>query len=251
MTIQPPKEICEIHNYKFIIFLMSNFLKNYGQPLVYKVIQPLILGLSKIGVTPNTITMIGFFLNIVVAIIFIKGGSKNYLDLGYVGWGGAMILFAGLFDMIDGRLARVTNQSSQFGAFFDSVLDRYSELVMFLGICYFLIAQGFFMSSLFAFVAMIGSIMVSYIRARAEGLGIECQDGLMQRPERIILIGTSALFCGLVQYYLGNFNYPIGSNYSVVIENISIFTYPLFLLAILANFTAWQRLEHCRKAMQE
>jgi CDP-diacylglycerol---glycerol-3-phosphate 3-phosphatidyltransferase len=230
---------------------MANFLKTYGQPLVYQIIQPLILGLSKIGVTPNTITMIGFLLNVIVAIIFVSGGRENHLDLSYVGWGGAMILFAGLFDMIDGRLARVTNQSSTFGAFFDSVLDRYSELVMFLGICYYLIAQGYFLSSLFAFIAMIGSIMVSYIRARAEGLGIECQDGLMQRPERIILIGTSALLCGIAQHYFGTFKYVINGLDFPVWENITIFTFPLFLLALLANYTAWQRLEHCRKVMKD
>jgi CDP-diacylglycerol---glycerol-3-phosphate 3-phosphatidyltransferase len=229
---------------------MANFLKTYGQPLVYQVIQPLIVGLSKIGVTPNMITTIGFLLNVVVAIIFIKGGTAPHLDLRYVGWGGFMILFAGLFDMIDGRLARVTNQSSTFGAFFDSVLDRYSELVMFLGICFYLISQGYFLSSLFAFIAMIGSVMVSYIRARAEGLGIECQDGLMQRPERIILIGGSAMICGLVQAYFGNFKYTLSDTDFPIWENITIFTFPLFLLAILANYTAWQRLEHCRKAME-
>jgi CDP-diacylglycerol---glycerol-3-phosphate 3-phosphatidyltransferase len=223
---------------------MSNFLKDYGQPLVYKLIQPLIGGLVKIGVTPNMITLIGFLLNVVVAIIFIQGGRKTELDLSDVGYGGAMILFAGLFDMIDGRLARVSNQSSTFCAFFDSVLDRYSELVMFLGICYYLVAQGFVFSALFAFIAMIGSIMVSYIRARAEGLGIECKDGLMQRPERIILIGVSAVLCGIVHHYIGDFSSPYG-------ETISIFTYPLFLLAILANFTALQRLEHCRKVMEQ
>jgi CDP-diacylglycerol---glycerol-3-phosphate 3-phosphatidyltransferase len=227
---------------------MANFLKTYGQPLVYRAIHPLILGLSKLGVTPNAITRIGFLLNVGVAVIFIEGGNEDRLDLRYVGWGGAMILFAGLFDMIDGRLARVTNQSSKFGAFFDSVLDRYSELVMFLGICYYLVAQHYFLSSLFAFLALIGSVMVSYIRARAEGMGIECSDGLMQRPERIVLIGVSAMLCGLVQGWFGQFKYAyLGFP---VWENITVFTFPLFLLAILANFTAWQRLQHCKKALE-
>jgi CDP-diacylglycerol---glycerol-3-phosphate 3-phosphatidyltransferase len=227
---------------------MSNFLKTYGQPLVYRIIHPLILGLAKAGVTPNMITVFGFLLNVVVAIIFVKGGNADRLDLRYVGWGGAMILFAGLFDMVDGRLARFTNQSSQFGALFDSVVDRYSELVMFLGICYYLAAQHYFYSSLFAFLALIGSIMVSYIRARAEGLGIECSDGLMQRPERIILIGTSALLCGLVQSYYGNFKYTL-DNGMPYWENITIFTFPIFMLSLLANWTAWQRLQHCKKAL--
>lgn len=230
---------------------MANFLKTYGQPLVYQVIQPLIVGLTKIGVTPNTITLIGFLLNIVVAAIFIKGGNAGDAGLSYVGWGGAMILFAGLFDMIDGRLARVSNQSSKFGAFFDSVLDRYSEMVMFLGICYYLVAQGYFLSSLFAFLALIGSIMVSYIRARAEGLGIECSDGLMQRPERIILIGASALLCGLVKYWFGTFKFTFPNSDFPIWENIAVFTFPIFLLAILANFTAYQRLQHCKKALSE
>lgn len=229
---------------------MSNFLKTYGQPLVYRVIHPLIVGLSKLGVTPNTITVIGFLLNVVVAIIFIKGASQPHLDLRYVGWGGFMILIAGLFDMIDGRLARVTNQSSRFGAFFDSVIDRYSELVMFLGICYYLVAQSYFLSSLCAFLALIGSIMVSYIRARAEGLGIECSDGLMQRPERIILIGVSAMACGVVQGQFGQFKYTCAGSDFPILENITVFTFPIFLLAILANFTAWQRLMHCKKMME-
>lgn len=228
---------------------MSNFLKTYGQPLVYQVIHPFIALLVKIGVTPNTITLIGFLLNIVVAYIFIEGGNQSILDLSYVGWGGAMILFAGLFDMIDGRLARVSNQSSSFGAFFDSVLDRYSEMVMFLGICYFLVAQGFIWSALAAFLALIGSVMVSYIRARAEGLGISCSDGLMQRPERILLIGVSALLCGAITEWYGTFHYSISAQNAFVWENVSIFTIPLFVLAILANYTAWQRLQHCKKAL--
>jgi CDP-diacylglycerol---glycerol-3-phosphate 3-phosphatidyltransferase len=229
---------------------MSNFLKNYGQPLVYQAINPLIVALSKVGITPNMITVIGFLLNVVVAGIFIEGANETRLDLRYVGWGGLMILVAGLFDMIDGRLARVTNQSSKFGAFFDSVIDRYSELVMFLGICYYLVAQGYFLSSLCAFLALIGSIMVSYIRARAEGLGIECSDGMMQRPERILLIGFSAMICGIVQGQFGNFKYTCPSTTFPLFENITVFTFPLFLLAVLANYTAWQRLMHCKKMMQ-
>jgi CDP-diacylglycerol---glycerol-3-phosphate 3-phosphatidyltransferase len=228
---------------------MSNFLKTHGQPLVYSIIHPLILALSKSGVTPNMVTMIGFLLNIGVSFIFFKGTQGGLLNLNYVGWAGALILFAGLFDMIDGRLARVSNQSSKFGAFFDSVIDRYSELFMFMGICYYLVMQHFYFSALFAFLALIGSIMVSYIRARAEGLGIECSDGLMQRPERILLIGISCSLCGLSQYFIGNFKITSQTFQFLTWENISIFTYPLFLLAILANYTAYQRLMHCKNAL--
>jgi phosphatidylglycerophosphate synthase len=229
---------------------MSNLLKTYGQPIVYRLIHPLIVGLARAGVTPNTITLIGFLLNIGVAIVFIKGAGQPRMDLSYVGWGGALILFAGLFDMIDGRLARVSGTSSKFGALFDSVLDRYSELVMFLGICYYLVSHHYFLSSLFAFLAMIGSMMVSYVRARAEGLGIECSDGLMQRPERIVLLGVSAILCGLVQGWWGTFKYHVQGTDIPLVENITVFTFPIFILAVLANYTAWQRLQHCKHALE-
>ncbi len=230
---------------------MSNLLKTYGQPAVYRVIHPLILGLAKAGVTPNTVTLVGFLLNIGVAAVFIYGAGQPRMDLSYVGWGGALILFAGLFDMMDGRLARVSGTSSKFGALFDSVLDRYSELVMFLGICFYLVSHHYFLSSLFAFLAMIGSMMVSYVRARAEGLGIECSDGLMQRPERIVLIGVSAMLCGLVQNWAEPFRFVLPGTDFPFFENITLFTFPICVLALLANYTAWQRLQHCKRVLND
>ena len=167
-------------------------LRDNLQQGIYKVINPFVKGLIKIGLTPNMVTTIGLILNIGVAVIFIIGAEKaNRGELEYVGWAGALVLFAGLFDMLDGQVARLGNMSSKFGALYDSVLDRYSEMVMFLGICYYLISHHYFLSSLFAFIALIGSMMVSYTRARAEGLGIECKGGLMQRPERVVLVGLS------------------------------------------------------------
>ena len=158
---------------------------------IYKVINPFVRLLIKAGLTPNMVTLIGLLLNIGVAVIFVLGAEvTNRGDMSYVGWAGALVLFAGLFDMLDGQVARIGNMSSRFGAMFDSVLDRYSELVMFLGICYYLVSHHYFLSSLFAFIALIGSMMVSYTRARAEGLGIELKSGLMQRPERVVLVGV-------------------------------------------------------------
>ena len=228
---------------------MSNFLKDVGQPLVYRVIQPLIDFLSRVGVTPNMVTLIGFVINIGATIVFVYGTNAARGDLRYVAWGGGIILLAGLFDMMDGRLARVSKQESRFGALFDSVLDRYSELVMFLGICYYLVAQSYFLSSLFAFIAMIGSIMVSYVRARAEGLGIECKGGLMQRPERVLLVGISAIVCGLVQAYAGDFKYVVPGTDFPILENITIFTFPIFVMAILTNWTAVQRVRESKIAL--
>lgn len=211
---------------------------------IYKVIDPFVKVLIKLGLTPNAVTSIGFVLNIGVAVIFVIGGEEgNRGDLSYIGWAGGLILFAGLFDMLDGQVARLGNMKSTFGALYDSVLDRYSELVMFFGICYYLVAQHYFLSSIFAFIALIGSMMVSYVRARAEGLGIESKGGLMQRPERVVTIGLCAIICGVSSLYIGG-NYKLyvpGIKYHVF-ETMSIFTIPITILAVLTNITAFKRL---------
>jgi phosphatidylglycerophosphate synthase len=191
-------------------------------------------------------------LNMGVAVVFILGAEQGHRgDLRFVGWGGALILFAGLFDMLDGQVARIGNMKSTFGALYDSVLDRYSELFTFLGICYYLVAHHYFLSSLFAFVALIGSMMVSYTRARAEGLGIDCKGGLMQRPERVVLLGVSALACGMASAWLGG-DYKVyapGSSMQVF-ETMSIFTFPIAVMAVMTNITAVNRLRDARKDLE-
>ena len=141
-------------------------------------------------------------------------------------------------DMMDGRVARLGNMSSKFGALYDSVLDRYSELMTFFGICYYLSMKDYFLYALIAFVALIGSLMVSYVRARAEGLGIECKVGFMQRPERVVLTSLGALFCGVFKDI-------------TVFEPILIMIVPLAFVALFANITAFARVRHCYKAMKE
>lgn len=218
---------------------------------IYKIIDPLVKVLIKIGLTPNAITTIGLLLNFGVAGVFILGAEEgNRSDLSYVGWAGALVLFAGLFDMLDGQVARLGKMSSKFGALYDSVLDRYSELIMFLGICYYLVAHHYFMSSIFAFVALIGSMMVSYVRARAEGLGIEIKGGLMQRPERVVTIGLFAILCGVASSYIGgDYKLYIPGIPFHVFETITIFTVPIVVLAILSNITAFRRLYDAKKIM--
>nr|WP_179413679.1 CDP-alcohol phosphatidyltransferase family protein [Mucilaginibacter sp. E4BP6] len=220
---------------------------------IYKVIDPFVKVLIKLGLTPNAVTTIGFVLNIGVAVIFIIGGEKgNRGDLTYIGWAGALILFAGLFDMLDGQVARLGNMKSTFGALYDSVLDRYSEQIMFLGICYYLVAHHYFLSSIFAFIALMGSMMVSYVRARAEGLGIECSGGLMQRPERVVTIGVFAIICGVASLYMGG-DYKLylpGIKFHVF-ETMSIFTIPITVMALLTNITAYNRLMGSKKSIEE
>ncbi len=220
---------------------------------IYRVIDPVVKVFIKLGLTPNIVTSIGFVLNVGVAVIFILGAEEgNRGDLSYIGWAGGLILFAGLFDMLDGQVARLGNMKSKFGALYDSVLDRYSELIMFLGICYYLVGHHYFWSSIFAFIALIGSMMVSYIRARAEGLGIESKGGLMQRPERVVAIGLCAVLCGVSSIYIGG-NYKLyfpGTNF-LLFETVSIFTFPIVIIAVLTNITAIKRLIDAKKAILE
>ena len=225
--------------------------RDLAQKIIYKVIDPWVKLLIKLGITPNIVTTIGLLINIMAAIVFIIGAEYGERgDLSYIGWGCGLILFAGLFDMLDGQVARLGNMASRFGALYDSVLDRYSELIMFLGICYYLVAHHYFLSSLVAFIALIGSMMVSYVRARAEGLNIECKAGLMQRPERIVIISVSGIVCGIVSAYTGgNQKLFIPGFHFDVVETISIFVYPIALVAIMANLTAIKRLDHCRKQL--
>ena len=171
--------------------------RDWLQQLIYKIINPVVHGMIKVGITPNFITTTGLVMNIVAACVFVYAGMYKPGELAYVGWGGGIVLFAGLFDMMDGRVARVGNMSSTFGALYDSVLDRYSEMVTLFGIFYYLILQGYLWGSMITFVALVGSLMVSYVRARAEGLGLECKVGFMQRPERVVLTSLGALCCGI------------------------------------------------------
>jgi len=228
-------------------------LRTNLQSGIYKIIDPVVKVLIKLGLTPNAVTSIGFVLNIGVAVIFILGAEEgNRGDLRYVGWAGGLILFAGLFDMLDGQVARLGNMKSTFGALYDSVLDRYSELIMFLGICYYLVGHHYFLSSLFGFIALIGSMMVSYVRARAEGLGIECKGGLMQRPERIVTIGLCSVLCGLSSGYInGNYKLYFPGTHFQVFETISIFTIPLTVVAVLTNITAFRRLMDAKRSLLE
>ena len=228
---------------------MANNWKDSGQKLVYGIINPFINLLIKIGITPNMITFLGLILNVLASVVLIYGAENgDRMDHSYIGWAGLIILLGGLMDMVDGRLARVGNMSSDYGALFDSVLDRYSEMLMFLGICYYLVSYDYFLSSIFAFIAMIGSVMVSYTRARAEGLGVSASVGIMQRPERVLLIVIAALTCGIFSSIKGGaYKIEMHGLPFPLFETITIFTLPIFVLALMANITAIRRLMHAKK----
>lgn len=211
--------------------------RDWLQQVIYRMIDPVVRGMVKAGVTPNFITAAGLMLNMAAAALFVYAGMYKGGELAYVGWGGALVLFAGLFDMMDGHVARTGNMSSSFGALFDSVLDRYSELVTLFGLFYYLALQGYPWGSMITFMALIGSLMVSYVRARAEGLGLECKVGFMQRPERVVLTALGAIFCGI----FGD---------CTAFDPMLILIVPLALIAVLANLTAFIRLSHCHKLLK-
>src|SRR6476469_1940484 len=148
------------------------------------------LALTKIS--PNWLTFIGLVINIIAAIFFGAARVDNHVRMFF--YGGLVIIGAGIFDMLDGRVARATNQVTQFGGFFDSVIDRYSDVAIFFGLLvYYARANRFFYLVLVAIV-MVGAVMVSYTRARALSLIGSCKVGFMERPERLVLVIIGALF---------------------------------------------------------
>jgi CDP-diacylglycerol---glycerol-3-phosphate 3-phosphatidyltransferase len=155
------------------------------------ILQFIVDGLALTRISPNVLTFIGLVINTVAAVLFGWANEHNYVRMFL--YAGLVIIGAGIFDMVDGRVARQTQQVTIFGAFFDSVIDRYSDVVLFFGLLVFYArANRFFYVVLAAFV-MVTSLMVSYTRARAEALIGSCKVGFMERPERVVLIILGAL----------------------------------------------------------
>jgi CDP-diacylglycerol--glycerol-3-phosphate 3-phosphatidyltransferase len=153
--------------------------------LASRITNPVVGILSKIGITPNALTFINLALSIVAAYVI----ATNHLILG-----GVLVLVSGLFDLLDGALARFTKQTTKFGAILDSTVDRISEAATLCGLLIWYVPQeGASLKIVLIFVVLIGSFLVSYIRARAEGLGWQCQVGLFTRAERVIVLAIGLL----------------------------------------------------------
>ena len=194
------------------------------------VISPLENYLARKQLNPNFVTALSFGFNAAGCILF------------YVGWiflAGWVVLLAGTLDILDGRIARKIGKASKRGAFFDSMLDRYGEILIFLGL-----AAHFRDSILFPIIllALAGSLMVSYTRARAEGLGVTCKVGMMQRPERIVLLGFGAIFSSIL-YMLRSTLGVDGGPY--------LMGFALILIAILANYTAISRMIYVMRELKK
>ena len=139
---------------------------------------------SRVGLTPNAVSLIG---------LAIAGGGAYVIAIGNWWAGGLIVLFAGIFDLFDGALARATGKVSDFGALLDSTIDRVSEAVVLLGLLAYYLSKNNDLGSILVYVALVGSIMVSYMRARSEGLGIDCKVGVMTRPERVAAVGIGLI----------------------------------------------------------
>jgi CDP-diacylglycerol---glycerol-3-phosphate 3-phosphatidyltransferase len=158
---------------------------------LFAVIDPLTAALVRRRIHPNALTTAGFLVTLAAGYTF---------HLGHLRLGGALVLLGGVFDLFDGRVARAAGLVSTFGSFYDSTLDRISEVAVFLGVLsYLLVTEPRGTGSAYVFIVLVavaGSLMISYTRARAEALGLDCAVGLMQRPERVVLLGGATLLFG-------------------------------------------------------
>ncbi len=197
---------------------MIKRLRDLGERSLRVAVEPVIAALTRWRVHPNTLSSLGFL---------ITCSSGYFFHQHEVRTAGALILIGGVFDLFDGTVARRTGLASPFGAFYDSTLDRLSEIVVYLGLLSlyndYRLELGDVGMIYTVLLAMAGSLMISYTRARAESLGIECSIGLMQRAERVILIGVAALAFG-------------EQNGGVVLKGV------LIALAVLTNLTVLQRI---------
>ena len=189
--------------------------------------QPIAKVLAGIGITANTLTIIGLLFGIAAGI---------FIALGRLKLAGILILVGGSFDMFDGAVARASNKNTPFGALLDSVVDRYSEGIIFLGLAIYFAMEGSMKDRVYGLIptclGLISAFLVSYVRARAEGLQLDCKVGLMQRPERVLLLALGVLF----------------QSFSIV--NISILIVALWILVILSHITVLQRVAFALRKLQ-
>lgn len=180
---------------------------NLARSLSARFIEPIARFLGSIGLTPNAITVIGLFLTVIVAGVLASGRLLL---------AGILLMFTLAFDAVDGTLARITGQTTRFGAFLDSTLDRWAEVVLFVAIAWVLLQSDDKLGVMLAIVALGMSLLVSYTRARAEGVGLQCKEGLLTRFERLVILIAGLIFAQL--------------------------TWALALIALLAGITAVQRI---------
>ncbi len=194
-------------------------LDSFRKFIAQGITKPIIGVITKTPLTPNIITMIGFVITIGAGALIV---TEYWLIAGIV------VLVAGLFDMLDGALARATNKTTRFGAVLDSTLDRVSEAILLVSLLAIFARDGLVTESILSGVALVGSLLVSYIRARMEGLGVECKAGLFTRPERVIILALGLM--------LSQFNYAM-------LVTLSVLTFFSWFTVIERMAYAWRKLK--------
>lgn len=178
--------------------------------------DPLARGLLALRLRPNHLTVLGLGVSVLAAASFAGGRQRM---------GAALLILAGLFDFLDGSLARLSGQVTPFGAFLDSVMDRYSDLVVLAGVLLLFVQLGRPGAVLLTLAVLIGTVMVSYTKARAQAVGVVCEIGLMERPERLIVLIAGGL--------------------------LDLLAPALWVLAVLVNLTAIRRILYTRRVARQ
>lgn len=160
-------------------------LAEFRRTAARRITDPLKTAVAKSGLNPNTLTWIALAISVIAAVAI----ATNYLIIG-----GVLVLLSGLFDILDGATARLTNKVTRFGALLDSTFDRISDAALFLGLFILYLPSGASVEMVLILLALVGSFLTSYVRARAEGIGINCSVGLFTRAERIIILALGLLF---------------------------------------------------------
>ena len=182
---------------------------------------PVALLLIKLGLSPNKITVLG----LIIAVL-----SAYLISVGELAFGGVALLVSGLFDILDGAVARLSDKETKYGSFLDSVTDRISESVILLGLLIYFLDISSTWGAVLTYTAVVGSIGVSYARARAEGLGIECKIGIMTRPERV-----ATLVIGLITGSWWMWSIYISLT---LISSLNIFTFVQRILEVKRSLDA-------------
>ena len=190
-------------------------LGHYKAPL-HRFFDPVARLLFRARVRPNHLTVLGLGVSIVAAYVF---------SVGRLRWGAVLLAVAGLFDFFDGAVARLSGSDSDYGAFLDSVVDRYSDLAVLLGILVYYEQTADTLGAILTMCTLAGTVMVSYTKARAQSIGVSCEIGVMERPERLIALIAGATF--------------------------NLLTLVMAVLALLTNLTAIQRIVYTRKIARD
>lgn len=215
------------------------------QRFIYIVINPLVKCLIKCGITPNVVTTIGLLGNIAGAVVLVWAAASpdtaRHEVYARLILAGALIIGFSLFDMLDGQVARLGGMVTRFGALYDSVLDRYCEMFVLGGVVFYFLQSDSLPSAVITFLALIGSLMVSYVRARAEGIGLECKMGFMQRPERVVITSLAIMATGIT---------GVSIDPTSTFDPDIILLVAMIVIAVFANLTAFARLSYCKSSLK-